>query len=100
MDVVKINKVLSNHSRLNILNWLKEPSSNFPPQPVIGHFDLGVCGQSIKEKSKLSQSTISAYMADLLDIGFVEASRVGKWTYFKRNEQQIAAYLNTLKQVL
>ena len=37
MDKIGIFKALSNETRLRIIEWLKEPEKNFPPQG--GHFD-------------------------------------------------------------
>ena len=100
MNLVEINKALSNQIRVNILDWLKDPEKNFPPHKELGHFDFGVCLVFIKNKAGLSQSTISQYMAQLQNIGFVTTTRLGKWTYFKRNEENIALYLKQLKKEL
>lgn len=100
MDLIKINKALSNHTRVNILNWLKEPEKYFPPHIELGHFDFGVCLVFIKNKADLSQSTISQYMLQLQNIDFVTATRLGKWTYFKRNEETIEKYIKYLKKEL
>lgn len=39
-------------------------------------------------------------MAQLQKIGFVEATRLDKWTYFKRNEENITQYIQQLKKEL
>ncbi|MCL7163921.1 helix-turn-helix domain-containing protein, partial [Escherichia coli] len=39
----------------------------------------------------LSQSTVSDYLATLQRAGLVEATRIGSWTYYKRNEATISA---------
>lgn len=100
MNLIEINKALSNQVRLDILHWLKDPENNFPPHKELGHFDFGVCLVFIKNKADLSQSTISQYMAQLQNVGFVTATRLGKWTYFKRNEANITAYIQQLKKEL
>jgi len=100
MDFIKINKALSNQTRVNILNWLKEPEKCFPPHKELGHFYFGVCLVFIKNKADLSQSTISQYMLQLQNIDFVTATRLGKWTYFKRNEETIEKYIDYLKNEL
>ena len=100
MNLIAINKALSNQIRVDILHWLKDPDKNFPPHLELGHFDFGVCLVFIKNKAGLSQSTISQYMAQLQSIDFVIATRLGKWTYFKRNENTIANYIKTLKKEL
>ncbi|MDW7694856.1 helix-turn-helix transcriptional regulator [Flammeovirgaceae bacterium SG7u.111] len=100
MDLVEISKALSNQTRVDILDWLKDPEANFPPHQELGHFDFGVCLVFIKEKANLSQSTISQYMSQLQSVGFVTATRIGKWTYFKRNEEIIKEYIEHLSKEL
>lgn len=84
MDPVEIFKALSNKSRLQILEWLKEPALHFPAQPE--GFELGVCVGQIQKKAGLTQSTISEYLSLLQRVGLVCATRKGQWTYYKRNE--------------
>lgn len=94
MDKIEIFKALANETRLHIVEWLKEPERNFPPQglhlsePV----DLkgGVCVGSIQEKAGISQSTVSHYLDMLQRAGLLIAERHGKWTYYRRNEAALA----------
>ena len=90
MDQVEIFKALSNKTRLQILNWLKEPELNFPGQKVYG-FEHGVCVGQIHEKSGLTQSTVSEYLTSLQRAGLITSVRKGQWTYYKRNEEAFAA---------
>ncbi|WP_298317208.1 helix-turn-helix transcriptional regulator [uncultured Aquimarina sp.] len=98
--VLVIKKALANSTRLDILQWLKDPDSNFPPHVELGHFDFGVCGQLIQDKSGLSQPTISHYLATMHKAGLLIPTRHGKWTYFKRNEQIIQEYITEMKDNL
>ncbi len=95
MDYIEIFKALSNETRLNILQWLKEPEKNFPPQGgCLGEpVDLqgGVCVSSIQEKANVSQSTVSNYLDILQRCGLLLSERHGKWTYYRRNEATIQA---------
>mgnify|MGYP005646866033 CR=1 len=100
MDIIEINKALSNKTRLNILNWLKAPEQHFPPHVDLGHFNDGVCVQYIKKKSGLSQSTISHFLSLLQKAGLIIPTRHGKWTYYKRDEVVIQHYLAHLKETL
>ncbi len=100
MDIVEINKVLSNKTRLDILFWLKEPKAHFPPHKELGHFKDGVCVQYIGEKAGLSQSTISHYLSWMQKVDLIIPTRHGKWTYYKRNEKQIKQYVSLLKSSL
>ena len=97
MEIIEISKVLSNETRLKILHWLKNPEDHFPYQHIKGDFDDGVCVQYIGEKSGLSLSTISHYLSTMQRAGLVIHSRFGKYTYYKRDEEGIAAYIELLK---
>ena len=99
-QVLEIKKALANATRLDILKWLKNPAANFPPHSELGHFDFGVCGQYIQEKSGLSQPTISNYLATMHKAGLLIPTRHGKWTYFQRNEKTIIAYIEEMKKNL
>lgn len=85
MDQVEIFKALSNKTRLQILNWLKEPELNFPEQ--VAGFAHGVCVGQIQMKAGLTQSTVSEYLAVLQRAGLVSSVRVGQWTYYQRKEE-------------
>lgn len=100
MDVTEVSKVLSNETRVKILHWLKKPEDHFPYQHIKGDFNDGVCVQYIGEKSGLSLSTISHYLSMMQRAGLVIQSRFGKYTYYKRNEQEIARYVEFLKKSL
>ncbi|MEK0313416.1 ArsR/SmtB family transcription factor [Cohnella sp. 56] len=91
-------KALSNETRLNILCWLREPELQFRAQPtdVQRAFPGSVCVGSIQEKAGLTQSVISSYLASMQKAGLLESRRYGQWTYYRRNEQEIAAFLQGL----
>lgn len=91
MDQVEVFKALGNKNRLQILNWLKFPEEHFVDYvPARDDVDLGVCVGHIQKKSGLTQSTISEYLSVLHRVGLVSATRVGQWTYYKRNEETIS----------
>jgi ArsR family transcriptional regulator len=90
MDEVEIFKALSNKTRLQILNWLKEPEVSFPEQAVHG-YEIGVCVGQIQQKVGLTQSTVSEYLSTLQRAGLIKSTRKGQWTYYQRNEEAFAA---------
>ena len=99
MDLEFSISVLNNPVRRKILEWLKD-RSNFPPA-LPGHEDLeGVCVAYIQEKANLSQSTISSYMSLLRQAGFVISERHGQWTFYRRDDRKIQAFLAALKDEL
>jgi ArsR family transcriptional regulator len=92
MNIEKAIAALNNPIRRNIIAWLKD-RSNFPPA-LPEHKDLeGVCIGYIQEKAGLSQSTISNYMSLLKEAGLVTASRHGKWTFYRRDEEAISKFI-------
>ena len=66
MEPIEIFKALSNETRLNILQWLKEPEKHFPKVSIEG----GVCVGDIQEKAKTSQSTVSHYLNMMQKLDF------------------------------
>lgn len=100
MDNLMICKVLSNETRQQILQWLKDPEQNFAHQPKDGDFEGGVCVGSIREKAGLAQSVVSSYLDMMQKAGLLESKRIGKWTYYRRNEQVIQAFAKYIKEEL
>ena len=95
MDQVEVFKALSNKTRLQILQWLRDPQQNFPEQAENG-FAHGVCVGQIQRKTGLTQSTVSEYLAVLQRAGLVSSVRVGQWTYYRRNEDAFAALIESI----
>ena len=100
MSIVEMSKVLSNQARVEILDWLKKPEQNFPPQVNVPNFDDGVCVCHIQDKLGLSQSTTSHYLTMMEKAGLLVGTRIGKWTYYKRDEEKIAAFIQSLSAKL
>ena len=97
METLKIFKALANEHRLQILEWLKEPEAHFPPHQEVEGFADGVCVAFIQRKTGLSQSTTSQYLAILEEAGLVIPTRIGKWTYYRRNEATLATFIEHLQ---
>ena len=98
LDIDAIHKALANPVRREILAWLKEPSAYFPAQEL--PLDCGVCVGQINARCGLSQSTVSAHLATLQSAGLVTVKRIGQWSFFKRNEAVIEAFLESLRAEL
>jgi len=99
MDVEKAIAALNNPVRRKILEWLKD-RSNFPPA-LPEHAGLeGVCVADIQEKAGLSQSTISNYMGLLKEAGLVISERHGQFTFYRRDEKAIRAFLSAVEKEL
>jgi DNA-binding transcriptional ArsR family regulator len=90
MDV-DVLKALGNEKRLAILAWLKDPVAHFPPQRDGDLVDDGVCGVFIAEKLGVSQPTASEHLRLLTLAGLVRAKKIKQWTFYRRDEDRIAA---------
>ena len=82
-------RALANDRRLQILEWLKNPTKHFPPQVFGDLVKDGVCGQRIAQKLRISQPTTSEHMRVLGQAGLTRSKRIQKWTFYKRDETKI-----------
>lgn len=99
MNTCKMLKTLGNDTRLNILSWLREPARHFESDQCDVSRD-GVCVGLIEKKAGVSQSTVSHYLKQLEEAGFVTMERRGQWTYCRRNESAIKAFITSLSETL
>ncbi len=88
---VPVVKALANARRLQILHWLRHPRTHFPPQVDGDLVRDGVCGLLIARKLGVSQPTASEHLKILSLAGLVRAKRIKQWTFYRRDEQRIAA---------
>jgi ArsR family transcriptional regulator len=99
MNTNKVIAALNNPVRRQIMIWLKD-RSNFPAS-LPEHTNVeGVCIGYIKDKTGLSQSTISLYMDKLKQAGLVDSERHGQWTFYRRNEKGIEKFYKTFASEL
>ena len=59
---------------------------------------VGVCVGEIQKKLGLTQSTTSHYLAILQKANLLTATRIGKWTYYRRNEETISQLCHLLEK--
>ncbi|GGD57551.1 ArsR/SmtB family transcription factor [Paenibacillus nasutitermitis] len=103
MDLLPVIKALSNETRFNILEWLKNPDENFSPQfhmPKDCDFARSVCVGSISEKTGLAQSVVSGYLVKLQHAGLLQSRRIGQWTYYRRDEEGIKRFIAAIQREL
>jgi ArsR family transcriptional regulator len=96
-DLTLVVKALANDRRLQILQWLKDPTGNFRPQVDGDLVKDGVCGLLIAEKLGVSQPTASQHLALLTQSGLVTAKRIRQWTFYRRDERRIRAFKRELQ---
>jgi len=87
----QIFRALANENRLLILNWLRQPTRHFPPQRDGDLIKDGVCGLLIARKLKVSHPTASEHLKILAQAGLLRGKKIKQWTFYKRDEAQIAA---------
>ncbi len=89
-------KALANPSRLEILGWLRDPRAHFPEQVAGDLVEDGVCGQFIAEKLGVGPPTASEHLRILVQAGLLTSKRIRQWTFYRRDEAAIAAFLAAL----
>jgi len=82
-------RALASERRLQVLEWLKDPTAHFPPQVEGDLVQDGVCGVLIAEKLGVSQPTASEHLKILSQAGLVRSKRIKQWTFYKRDEVRI-----------
>lgn len=99
VDLEAVLKALASERRLQILDWLKNPAANFPPQEHGDPDEHGACNLFIVEKLGVSQPAGSRHLRVLLDAGLLVATRRKGWTYYRRDEAAIAAVIDQLTTI-
>ncbi|MGW9526368.1 ArsR/SmtB family transcription factor [Paenibacillus terrae] len=103
MEPLLIYKALSNETRRLIMLWLKNPEEFFDEQAYLSqglNFRIGVCVGDIQAKAGLAQSVISSYLLTMQKAGLLESERIGKWTYYRRNEKTIQEFAEYIQKEL
>lgn len=90
MNDADLFRALGNERRLQILAWLRDPTTHFPPQRDGDLIEDGVCGQLIADKLGINASTLSEHMRVLQASGLVTAKRIRQWAFYRRNEERLA----------
>ena len=99
MSLEPVLKAVASERRLQILEWLKDPVAHFPPQEHGDPVEHGACNQFIGDKLGISQPAASRHLKVLADAGLIIASPRQGWTYYRRDEQRIAAVVQHFAQI-
>src|SRR5882724_3031139 len=89
MSIAPAIRALANERRLQILEWLKDPRSHFPPQVDGDLVEDGVCTVFIAEKLGVSQPTVSEHLRVLAHAGLIRGTPIKQWIFYKRDEARI-----------
>jgi DNA-binding transcriptional ArsR family regulator len=82
-------KALASDKRLQILEWLREPEANFPPQRDGDLVKDGVCSLLIADKLGVSQPTCGAHLKVLSRAGLLRSRKIKQWVFYQRDEERI-----------
>jgi ArsR family transcriptional regulator len=85
----RLVKALANDRRLEIMNWLKDPTAHFLRRwtAISSRTACAVC--TSRKKLGVSQPTASEHLRILTAAGLVRATRIKQWTFYKRDEKRI-----------
>lgn len=92
IDLVELEaamKALASERRLQILDWLKDPTAHFPPQEHGDPIEHGACNAFIVDKLGVSQPAASRHLKVLVDAGLVIPTKRKGWVYYRRNEEAL-----------
>lgn len=93
-------KALASPVRLTILEYLKDPIGNFPPQVDGDPIDDGICADFIRDKIGISAATASRHLTLLTNCGLLIPTRKRGWTFYRRDEKAISAFTTDMSHAL
>jgi DNA-binding transcriptional ArsR family regulator len=79
-----------NGQRLDILEWLRDPAAHFPPWHRGDLVEDGVSPEALAVKLGVSRAVARTHLDLLTGVGLLRASKVGRRTYYRRDEFRIA----------
>lgn len=89
-------KALASPVRLAILEDLKAPTTNYPPQVDGDPVADGICADFIRERLGVAPATASRHLSVLADAGLLVATRKRGWTFYRRDEAAIRRFTEDL----
>lgn len=100
MDLLKSAKAIASSVRLTILDELKDPIANFPPQSDGDLIMDGVCSDFIRQKLNIAAATASRHLTLLTEANLLVATRKRGWAFYRRNESAIRQFSKQLRSDL
>ncbi|MFC8513367.1 ArsR/SmtB family transcription factor [Streptomyces sp. NPDC057257] len=77
-------------TRLDILEWLKDPAAHFPPLSPGSGAERGVTVDAVAAKLGVPSAVAGTHLALLADMGLLTSCSIGTRTYYRRDEVRIA----------
>ncbi|CEA07777.1 Helix-turn-helix domain protein [Arthrobacter saudimassiliensis] len=101
MDPVTVFAALAHQGRQQILTALRNPERHFTPNGTgVDMTVTGVCVSQVSQYLDITPATASAFLAQLRAAGLLTSERIGKFTYYRRNERGIEEFTRTLRTEL
>jgi ArsR family transcriptional regulator len=97
-DLVLAFKALSDPTRLKILDLLRARGRSCCD--LVARDERGLCACDIEQAVGLSQAAVSHHMDLLRRAGLVEASKRGRWMFYRRNEAALAGLAEALSKAV
>ncbi|WP_399881768.1 ArsR family transcriptional regulator [Streptomyces sp. BBFR51] len=77
-------------TRLDILEWLKDPVAHFPSQRHVDAAEHGVHVGLVAERLGVPRRVAARHLGLLTALGLLRTSRIRRRTYYRRDEVRIA----------
>lgn len=97
---LKALKALASPVRLQILDYLKRPTKEFPPQVDGDPVADGVCSDFIRDKLGIAAATASRHLTLLTEAGLLIATRKKGWTFYRRDDKALRQFARDLEAML
>lgn len=91
-ETIQALRALANPRRLQIMEWLRDPETNFPPQRDGDLVRDGVCVVYIADKLGVAQPSATQHLQALATAGLITPTPIGRWKFYRRNEEAIAEF--------
>ena len=95
MQLDKGLRALANPTRLRVLELLRDPAAFPGPRTPDGRA-FGVTAKALLKQLRCKQPSLTEQMQILIDVGLVEARRVGRWVVYTRDEERIRQLKQTI----
>lgn len=98
VSTLPLLQALASPQRVQIMEWLLDPTAHFPPQRDGDLVEDGVCVGFITDKTGLSQPTVTTYMQMLEKAGLVRSKRIKNWVFYKAQLETLATLAERIQQ--
>jgi ArsR family transcriptional regulator len=77
-------------TRLDILEWLKDPVAHFPKRRHGGPVEDGVTADAVAAKLGVPRKVAETHLGLLAGLGMLRTKRIRRRVYYRRDDMQIA----------